>query len=103
MGDFIMKNKIILQSTSLNKVILLRNLPYGLYINQLYYYLSQYGNIFKIWFLYSKQSGTSKRRAFIEFEWASVAEIVSVHLDCYILHENRLFCRQLTVKKFSKK
>merc|ERR1712187_150844 len=95
MGKIKFDKQTKLKSSFSNKVILIGNLPHELHENQLNHYLSQYGNIFSIRFLYSKRFGTPKHHAFIEFEWATVAEIVAAYLDSYILHENSLFCRKI--------
>jgi len=75
------------------KVIYISRLPHGFYERQMKEYFSQFGAITRIRLSRNKRTGASKHYAFVEFEDADVAEIVTKTMDNYLL-----FGRLLKVK-----
>lgn len=56
-------------------------------------YFSQFGDVTRLRLSRNKKTGASKHYAFIEFEHASVAQIVSETMDNYLLHGHILQCK----------
>ncbi|KIY73917.1 RNA-binding domain-containing protein [Cylindrobasidium torrendii FP15055 ss-10] len=74
-------------------VIYLGRLPHGFYEDQLRGYFTQFGDITRLRLSRNKRTGASKHYGFIEFDSASVAQIVAETMDNYLLMSHILRCK----------
>lgn len=81
------------QPTEHRGVICISRLPHGFYEDQLRGYFSQFGEITRLRVSRNKKTGKSKHYAFLEFESASVSQIVAETMDNYLLMGHILQCR----------
>lgn len=66
-------------------VVYIGRIPHGFFEHEMQAYFKQFGNILKLRLSRNKKTGASKHYAFIEFESATVAEIVAKTMDNYLL------------------
>jgi nucleolar protein 15 len=71
-------------------VVYIGRLPHGFYEHEMKAYFSQFGNILRLRLSRNKKTGASKHFAFIEFESATVAEIVAKTMDNYLMFNHIL-------------
>ncbi|TCD61655.1 hypothetical protein EIP91_008124 [Steccherinum ochraceum] len=76
-------------------VIYLGRIPHGFYEDQMRSYFGQFGDVTRLRLSRNKQTGRSKHYAFIEFESASVAQIVADTMDNYLLMGHILTCKTI--------
>ncbi|CAE6516881.1 unnamed protein product [Rhizoctonia solani] len=74
-------------------VLFLGQIPHGFYEDQMRAYFSQFGNVTRLRLSRNKKTGKPKHYGFIEFDSASVAQIVSETMDNYLLMGNILQCK----------
>ncbi|KAK0461427.1 uncharacterized protein EV420DRAFT_1531931 [Desarmillaria tabescens] len=74
-------------------VLYLGRIPHGFYEEQMKAYFSQFGNVTRIRISRNKTTGRSKHYGFIEFDSASVAQIVAETMDNYLLMGHILRCK----------
>ncbi|UJO24792.1 uncharacterized protein CLAFUR5_13744 [Fulvia fulva] len=81
--------------------IYIGRLPHGFFEKQLHAYLSQFGTITPghLRLARNKKTGKSKHYAFIEFESASVADIVAKTMDKYLLFGHILQVRRVPAEQ----
>ncbi|KAF4628783.1 hypothetical protein G7Y89_g9374 [Cudoniella acicularis] len=66
-------------------VIYVGRIPHGFYEHEMREYFKQFGTILKLRLSRNRKTGASKHYAFIQFESATVADIVSKTMDNYLL------------------
>ena len=71
-------------------VVYIGRIPHGFYENEMRAYFSQFGNILKLRLSRNRKTGQSKHYAWIQFESATVAEIVAKTMDSYLLFNHIL-------------
>ncbi|KAJ7650417.1 hypothetical protein FB45DRAFT_731521 [Roridomyces roridus] len=81
------------QPTGDRGVLFLGRLPHGFYEDQLKAYFSQFGDVTRLRVSRNKKTGQSKHYGFIEFDSASVAQIVAETMDNYLLMGHILRCK----------
>lgn len=74
-------------------VIYIGRIPHGFYEHEMRLYFSQFGPISRLRLSRNKRTGASKHFAFVEFEEASTAEIVTKTMDNYLLFGHILKCK----------
>ncbi|GAA6028040.1 hypothetical protein JCM8097_001843 [Rhodosporidiobolus ruineniae] len=74
-------------------VVYLGRIPKGFYEEEMRSYFSQFGEVTRLRLSRNKKTGASKHYAFIEFKYASVAEIVHETMDNYLLAGHILVCK----------
>lgn len=80
-------------------VIYMGCLPHGFYEDQLKGYLSQFGDVTRLRISRNKKTGRSKHYGFVEFDSASVAQIVAETMDNYLLMGHILKCKIVPKEK----
>ncbi|KAG1747049.1 RNA-binding domain-containing protein [Suillus paluster] len=80
-------------------VVYMGCLPHGFYEDQLKGYLSQFGDVTRLRISRNKRTGRSKHYGFIEFDSASVAQIVAETMDNYLLMGHILKCKVIPKEK----
>ncbi|KXT04159.1 hypothetical protein AC578_49 [Pseudocercospora eumusae] len=80
-------------------VVYISRLPYGFFEKQLRAYFSQFGTINHLRLARNRKTGKSKHYAFIEFEAASVADIVAKTMDKYLLFGHILQCKRIPAEQ----
>ncbi|GAA5852427.1 hypothetical protein JCM9279_001198 [Rhodotorula babjevae] len=73
--------------------VYLGRIPKGFYEDEMRSYFSQFGEVTRLRLSRNKQTGASKHYAFIEFKYASVAQIVHETMDNYLLAGHILVCK----------
>lgn len=96
--DEVVKIGIVYQSEH-RGVLSLSRLPHGFYEDQLKAYFSQFGEVTRVRISRNKKSGKSKHYGFIEFDSASVAQIVADTMDNYLLMGHILQCKMIPKEK----
>ncbi|CAD6573736.1 MAG: hypothetical protein CYPHOPRED_005210 [Cyphobasidiales sp. Tagirdzhanova-0007] len=81
------------ESRSKPGVIYLGRIPHGFHEDEMKSYFTQFGDVTRLRLSRNRSTGASKHYAFIEFEHASVAQIVSETMDNYLLHGHLLQCK----------
>jgi nucleolar protein 15 len=66
-------------------VVYIGRVPHGFYEHEMREYFKQFGTILKLRLSRNRKTGASKHFAFIQFESATVADIVSKTMDNYLL------------------
>lgn len=66
-------------------VVYIGRIPHGFFENEMKSYFSQFGNILKLRLSRNKKTGASKHYAWIQFESATVADIVAKTMDNYLM------------------
>ncbi|SCZ96808.1 BZ3500_MvSof-1268-A1-R1_Chr4-1g06741 [Microbotryum saponariae] len=74
-------------------VVYLGRIPHGFHEAEMKSYFSQFGEVTRLRLSRNKKTGASKHYAFIEFAYASVAEIVQETMDNYLLAGHLLVCK----------
>jgi nucleolar protein 15 len=74
-------------------VLYLARLPHGFYEAQLRAYFAQFGTVTRLRLSRNQKTGRSKHYAFLEFDSASVAQIVADTMDNYLLMGHILRCK----------
>ncbi|KZT08473.1 RNA-binding domain-containing protein, partial [Laetiporus sulphureus 93-53] len=77
-------------------VIYFGRIPHGSYEDEMRAYFSQFGNVTRLRISRKKKTGHSKYCAFIEFDSASVAEIVAETMDNYLLMGHIFKCKVIS-------
>lgn len=75
-----------------SSVIYLGHLPYGFFEFQIKDFLSQFGEVQRLYICKNQKSGRPKGYGFVEFVHPEVAEIVSDFMDDYILFKKKVVC-----------
>ncbi|KJX95972.1 hypothetical protein TI39_contig851g00006 [Zymoseptoria brevis] len=93
---------------SIPGVVYISRIPHGFYEPQMAAYFSQFGPIAAIRLARNRKTGKSQHFAFIQFESASVADIVARTMDKYLLFGHLLQARTIPLDQvkeglFSKK
>lgn len=78
-------------------------LPHGFFERQMRAYFSQFGNIKNLRLARNKRTGKSQHHAFIEFNSASVADIVAKTMDKYLLFGHILQVRRIPDEQVNEK
>lgn len=86
-------------SESTPGVVYISRLPHGFFEKQLRAYFSQFGTISHLRLARNRKTGKSKHYAFIEFEAASVADIVAKTMDKYLLFGHILQCKRIPAEQ----
>ncbi|GAA5892811.1 hypothetical protein JCM5296_006013 [Sporobolomyces johnsonii] len=73
--------------------IYLGRIPHGFHEAEMKSYFSQFGEVTRLRLSRNKRTGASKHYAFIEFQYASVAQIVQETMDNYLLSGHILVCK----------
>ncbi|GAA5861235.1 hypothetical protein JCM8547_008528 [Rhodosporidiobolus lusitaniae] len=73
--------------------VYLGRIPKGFYEEEMRSYFSQFGEVTRLRLSRNKQTGASKHYAFLEFKYASVAQIVQETMDNYLLAGHILVCK----------
>ncbi|KAI0310850.1 hypothetical protein OF83DRAFT_1069861 [Amylostereum chailletii] len=76
-------------------VVYLGRIPHGFYEDQMKAYFAQFGDVTRLRLSRSKKTGRSKHYGFVEFESASVAQIVAETMDNYLLMGHILTCKAI--------
>ncbi|KAI8049995.1 hypothetical protein BDF21DRAFT_456840 [Thamnidium elegans] len=84
-------------------VVYVGRIPHGFYEKEMKGYFSQFGDISRLRLSRNKKTGSSKHYAFIEFESADVAQIVTETMDNYLLFNNLLKCKMIPTEKVHEK
>ncbi|KAF2142419.1 uncharacterized protein K452DRAFT_318062 [Aplosporella prunicola CBS 121167] len=84
-------------------VVYVGRIPHGFYEHQMRAYFSQFGNITRLRLSRNKKTGRSKHYAFVEFEHASVADIVAETMDKYLMFGHILQVRQIPAEQVHEK
>jgi nucleolar protein 15 len=71
-------------------VIYVGRIPHGFYENEMREYFEQFGKILKLRMSRNRKTGASRHFAFIQFESASVADIVTRTMDGYLMFNHIL-------------
>lgn len=66
-------------------VVYIGRIPHGFYEHEMREYFKQFGNILKLRLSRNVKTGASKHYAFLQFESATVADIVAKTMDNYLL------------------
>jgi nucleolar protein 15 len=66
-------------------VVYVGRIPHGFYENEMKEYFKQFGTILKLRLSRNRKTGASRHYAFIQFESATVADIVARTMDNYLL------------------
>ncbi|KAJ5041024.1 uncharacterized protein L3040_005581 [Drepanopeziza brunnea f. sp. 'multigermtubi'] len=84
--------KKIAESAASDKpgVVYIGRVPHGFYEHEMKAYFKQFGNILKIRLSRNKKTGASKHFGFIQFESATVADIVARTMDNYLMFNHLL-------------
>ncbi|KAF7186733.1 putative RNA-binding protein [Pseudocercospora fuligena] len=80
-------------------VVYISRLPHGFFEKQLRAYFSQFGTITHLRLARNRKTGKSKHYTFIEFEAASVADIVAKTMDKYLLFGHILQCKRIPAEQ----
>lgn len=80
-------------------VVYISRLPHGFFEKQLRAYFSQFGTITHLRLARNHKTGKSKHYAFIEFDAASVADIVAKTMDKYLLFGHVLQCKRIPAEQ----
>jgi nucleolar protein 15 len=83
-------------------VVYVGRIPHGFYEQEMKQYFSQFGNITNLRLSRNRKTGKSKHFAFVEFESAEVAEIVSKTMDNYLLFGHILKCKLVAPEQVHK-
>lgn len=99
------KAKAAEKSSSSGKpgVVYIGRIPHGFYEQEMRQYFSQFGTIANLRLSRNRKTGKSKHFAFIEFESAEVAEIVSKTMDNYLLFGHILKCKMVAPEQVHEK
>ncbi|GAA5891233.1 hypothetical protein JCM6882_004630 [Rhodosporidiobolus microsporus] len=73
--------------------VYLGRIPKGFYEEEMRSYFSQFGEVTRLRLSRNKKTGASKHYAFLEFKYASVAQIVQETMDNYLLAGHILVCK----------
>ncbi|ORY82327.1 hypothetical protein BCR35DRAFT_265487 [Leucosporidium creatinivorum] len=84
---------LLVVSQAKSGTIYLGRIPHGFHEDEMRSYFSQFGEITRLRLSRNKTTGASKHYAFIEFAYASVAQIVSETMDNYLLSGHILVCK----------
>ncbi len=86
------KLKKIAESNAPEKpgVVYVGRIPHGFYEHEMRAYFKQFGNILKLRMSRNKKTGASRHYAWIQFESATVADIVARTMDNYLLFSHLL-------------
>lgn len=84
-------------------VVYVGRIPHGFYEKEMKGYFSQFGDISRLRLSRNKKTGAPKHYAFIEFESADVAQIVTETMDNYLLFNNLLKCKLIPAEKVHEK
>ena len=90
------------QKESPSNVVYLGRIPHGFYENEMRAFFSQFGKITRLRLSRNKKTGASKHYAFIEFEYAGVAETVTKTMDQYLLKNCLLQCKLVPLSAIHK-
>lgn len=84
--------KKVAMSTESEKpgVVYIGRVPHGFYENEMKAYFNQFGKILKIRLSRNKKTGASRHFGFIQFESATVADIVARTMDNYLMFNHLL-------------
>jgi nucleolar protein 15 len=98
------KVKAVEKASSSGKpgVVYIGRIPHGFYEQEMRQYFSQFGTITNLRLSRNRKTGNSKHFAFIEFESAEVAEIVSQAMDNYLLFGHILKCKMVALEQVHK-
>jgi nucleolar protein 15 len=83
-------------------VVYVGRIPHGFYEQEMRQYFSQFGNITNLRLSRNRKTGKSKHFAFVQFESAEVAEIVSKTMDNYLLFGHILKCKLVAPEQIHK-
>lgn len=82
-------------------VVYVGRIPHGFYENEMRQYFKQFGTIVNLRLSRNRKTGASKHYAFIQFETKTVADIVAMTMDNYLLFGHILKVKSVTDEQLS--
>lgn len=73
-------------------ILYVGHLPHGFYEKEMRKFFSQFGDVLRVKVFRSKKTNRSKGYAFVQFEEAEVAKVVSETVNGYMVSDKQLVC-----------